>query len=297
MLIRSRLALTIRLQMVAKRATCELLPRSTAQGDMVRTIVRVVHDTTPRRSPTPVCWKYGTRSSFAIFSCSTTQCLIAQARLHHFVISHLNHLRAEWTLMKEAVARNPNITLYGLPWGFAGWLGFGTTNPYHNVTATADCECNVFTLCAVWTSSSILQCAAQESTHLLLATIAQTFTLRPVHSYLLHFVVTDMARWVECGRDTHGLNISVLGLWNEAWAADGRPDTDPWDYALALRERLDRAGLGHVRLVVPDGDIVDMVTPLSSNASWKAATWGLGQHYPGARGTTAAVRGLGLPMW
>jgi galactosylceramidase len=147
--------------------------------------------------------------------------------------------------MKEAVARNPDITLYGLPWGFAGWLGFGTTNPYHNVTATAD----------------------------------------------------YMAKWVECGRDTHGLNISVLGLWNEAWQADGRPDTDPWDYALALRHRLDGAGLGYVRLVVPDGDIQDMVAPLNSNASWKAATWGLGQHYPGARGTTTAERALGMPMW
>jgi len=31
----------------------------------------------------------------------------------------------EWPLMMEAVKRNANITLYGLPWGFAGWLGFG----------------------------------------------------------------------------------------------------------------------------------------------------------------------------
>ena len=35
----------------------------------------------------------------------------------------------EWDLMKAAVARNPAMTLYGLPWGFAGWLGFNTTNP------------------------------------------------------------------------------------------------------------------------------------------------------------------------
>ena len=38
----------------------------------------------------------------------------------------------------EAVKRNPGTLLYGLPWGFAGWLGFGTQNPYTNVTATAD---------------------------------------------------------------------------------------------------------------------------------------------------------------
>lgn len=120
-----------------------------------------------------------------------------------------------------------------------------------------------------------------------------------------------VAKWVECGRDAHGLNISVLGLWNEAWQAagllclsvehniqiksvggngcevkkkhidnssidhpmvvhfcglpchvvlsthcrTGRPDTDPWAYALALRRRLDGAGLAHVRIVAPDGDI------------------------------------------
>ena len=28
----------------------------------------------------------------------------------------------EWKLMKAAVARNPDIVLYGLPWGWPGWL-------------------------------------------------------------------------------------------------------------------------------------------------------------------------------
>ena len=153
----------------------------------------------------------------------------------------------EWALMKAAAERNPNITLYGLPWGFAGWLGFGTTNPYHNVTATAD----------------------------------------------------YVARWVECGRDAHGLNISVLGLWNEAWQAAGRPSTDPWDYALALRRRLDGAGLGHVRIVAPDGDIGGIVPALAANASLVAALNGgaLGAHYPGQRGSKPAWRALGLPLW
>ena len=34
--------------------------------------------------------------------------------------------------------RNPNIKLYGLPWGFPGWLGHGTGDVYHNVNTTAD---------------------------------------------------------------------------------------------------------------------------------------------------------------
>ena len=131
----------------------------------------------------------------------------------------------EWQLMKGAVKRHPRIALYGLPWGFAGWLGFGTQNPFHNVTATAD----------------------------------------------------YMARWVECGRDTHGLNISHLGIWNEAWAATNRPDTDPWEYALALRRRLDSAGLSHVRIMAPDGSPSQVDTVLDmmeKKAEYRAVTGG-----------------------
>ena len=52
-------------------------------------------------------------------------------------------------------------------------------------------------------------------------------------------------------RDAHGLNISVLGPWNEAWQAAGRPETEPWEYIIALRKRLDSSGLKHVRIIVP----------------------------------------------
>jgi galactosylceramidase len=44
----------------------------------------------------------------------------------------------EWELMKEATRRNPHITIYGLPWAWPGFLGFGTNDPYTNVTATAE---------------------------------------------------------------------------------------------------------------------------------------------------------------
>ena len=33
--------------------------------------------------------------------------------------------------------RNPNIKLVGLPWGWPGWIGQGTANPYKNRTLTA----------------------------------------------------------------------------------------------------------------------------------------------------------------
>ncbi len=42
----------------------------------------------------------------------------------------------EWAVMVEAKRRNPNITLYGLSWGFPGWLGEGTKLPWTNSTVT-----------------------------------------------------------------------------------------------------------------------------------------------------------------
>ena len=40
----------------------------------------------------------------------------------------------EWKLMVEAKRRNPNIILYGLSWGFPGWVGEGTKSPWTNST-------------------------------------------------------------------------------------------------------------------------------------------------------------------
>jgi hypothetical protein len=34
----------------------------------------------------------------------------------------------EWFMMIEAVKRNPNITVYGLPWSFPSWLYHGTNH-------------------------------------------------------------------------------------------------------------------------------------------------------------------------
>ena len=52
-----------------------------------------------------------------------------------------------------------------------------------------------------------------------------------------------------------------------------------------------------MRIIAPDGDIGDILPDLTKNASYKAVTWGLGQHYPGGRGTTAAERAINMPLW
>ncbi|KAK6179704.1 hypothetical protein SNE40_012007 [Patella caerulea] len=44
----------------------------------------------------------------------------------------------EWWMLQEAKKRNPNIKLYGLPWGFPGWLRDAEDTPWKNIPTTAD---------------------------------------------------------------------------------------------------------------------------------------------------------------
>ncbi|XP_046548398.1 galactocerebrosidase-like isoform X2 [Haliotis rubra] len=43
----------------------------------------------------------------------------------------------EWWLMLEAKKRNPDIKIYGLPWGFPGWVGGSTGNIYDDPDRTS----------------------------------------------------------------------------------------------------------------------------------------------------------------
>ncbi|ESO88185.1 hypothetical protein LOTGIDRAFT_206940 [Lottia gigantea] len=44
----------------------------------------------------------------------------------------------EWWMLQEAKKRNPDIKLYGLPWGFPGWLRDTTDQPWKDIQTTAD---------------------------------------------------------------------------------------------------------------------------------------------------------------
>ena len=54
---------------------------------------------------------------------------------HMHVASEESYERGyEWWLMKEAKARKPDIVLYGLSWGFPGWVAEGGSSPLTNST-------------------------------------------------------------------------------------------------------------------------------------------------------------------
>ena len=54
---------------------------------------------------------------------------------HMHVAGEENYQRGyEWWLMAEAKARNPAIQLYGLSWGFPGWVAEGGSSPLTNST-------------------------------------------------------------------------------------------------------------------------------------------------------------------
>ena len=90
----------------------------------------------------------------------------------------------EWHLMQEARARNPQITLYGLPWGFPAWLGEGDAKQ-------------------------------RQGTALSKPSAKDGVPGGDAADY--------MVAWVGCAAK-HNLTIDVLGVWNEmddAFAADG----------------------------------------------------------------------------
>ena len=67
--------------------------------------------------------------------------------LHLFIVHEILSIKSndDYSILNDYILniaqifqRNSAIKLYGLPWGFPGWIGEGTNNPYVNITQTAD---------------------------------------------------------------------------------------------------------------------------------------------------------------
>ena len=151
------------------------------------------------------------------------------------------HRGYEWQIMKEAKKRNPDITLYGLPWAFPSWLGEADPNVLKNIDDTAG----------------------------------------------------YMADWVQCARDAHGLEIDVLGVWNEK---DDEFAVAGVAYIKGLRRVLDKRGFSSVRIIAGDVHSWAPEDELLTDKALANATAVLCKHYPSTL-SDAKAKQSGLPLW
>ena len=188
----------------------------------------------------------------------------------------------EWWLAEQAVARNPNIKLYGLQWGAPGWVagtgGTGTFSASRQAPRAVTSDGLATSSRSLWTQADI--------------------------DYVLS--------WLDCAR-SHGLTISYLGGWNERF----RPTTDRAGvlWYEKMRAALDAHGYRQVKLVAADEvgpERWSVADVMAKDPAFNAAVDVIGVHdacgYPPGDdgdkapfgyhcGSSATARGLHKPMW
>lgn len=145
-----------------------------------------------------------------------------------------------WWAIGEAKARRQDMLLYGLAWGFPGYLG----DFYDGVS---------------------------------------------IGNYL--------TEWITGAKAHHGVDIDVIGLWNERQPCSTNPKTAAWNCStiFGLRAALDTAGLQSVRIAATDGTVGSMDSVVATDAPFTyAATHGFGALSPSQSAFTQAHN---LPRW
>jgi galactosylceramidase len=105
--------------------------------------------------------------------------------------------------------------------------------------------------------------------------------------------ITYQVNWLKCARDSHGIDVDYLGLWNE------RPWGTP-DYVKLLRKTMDAEGLSKTKLVLGDGGM-PAVMQYSNDSEFMNAFHAVGLHYPcntgSLRGQGASLMAAGKKVW
>jgi hypothetical protein len=70
-------------------------------------------------------------------------------------------------------------------------------------------------------------------------------------SYFSQDNVEYQTAWVKCIKETTGITIDYLGIWNER-------SYGPVEYAITLRKNLDNAGFQTTKIVLPDNPITQV---------------------------------------
>ena len=193
---------------------------------------------------------------------------------HEHTAGHVNCNRGyEFWLAKQAKARNPAIRLYGLPWGWPGWLGGANHSaplaPW-NAEATAG-------YIADW-----VDCA------------------KSAHNLTIDFI----GPWNELDKVSGTHHAALEPVLHVLWLTIWRHKQPFADYGIGylktLRRVLNGRGLQHTKLV--GGDVHTWVDPLCDALNGKAdseltaAVAVIGKHYPSTI-SSAKAKQTGLPLW
>ena len=79
-----------------------------------------------------------------------------------------------------------------------------------------------------------------------------------------------VVEWVRGAKSEHGLEINMVGCWNER----------PWnaDYLIELRAQLDAAGFSNTGIIAADGKIDTLATAMLNNSKLMEAISAFGMH-------------------
>lgn len=93
-------------------------------------------------------------------------------------------------------------------------------------------------------------------------------------SYFSQDNIDYQVSYAQCVKETVGSGPDYIGIWNErSWGSI--------DYVVSLRKALDASNFTDTKIVLPDGgDCEAVVAAAKSNATFAAAVYALGEHYP-----------------
>ena len=104
--------------------------------------------------------------------------------------------------------------------------------------------------------------------------------------------ITYQVNWLKCARDTHGIDVDWLGLWNE------RPWGNP-TFVKDLRAAIDAEGM-KTKLVLGDGGMPN-VLDYQNDTDFMAAFDAVGLHYPCSadhlKGSGPGLIAAGKAVW
>eukprot|EP01064_Diplonema_japonicum_P022994 TRINITY_DN3336_c1_g1_i1.p1 TRINITY_DN3336_c1_g1~~TRINITY_DN3336_c1_g1_i1.p1 ORF type:complete len:825 (+),score=228.69 TRINITY_DN3336_c1_g1_i1:51-2477(+) len=95
-------------------------------------------------------------------------------------------------------------------------------------------------------------------------------------------------QWIKGAKNTHGLDIDYIGIWNERSSSAS--------YAQSLRDTFAQNGFGDIKIVAKDGG-ADICTTLQQDPAYAKTVDIIGLHYPSDYSDYSVCHSLNKPVW